>query len=102
MVAEEHTGSRLGQRRATHAAPPSHRYAGVFDKIHAVITDTFGLGDLWFTAPTFITRLIGNPEWQPAARHHPSPVGVASPSLTRCHLLTGHARRVLDEARGQA
>lgn len=43
-------------------------YANVFNKIRSVIIDTFGLVDLWFTAPTFITRLIGNEDWQPGVR----------------------------------
>lgn len=44
-------------------------YADVFDQIRDAIMETFGLERLWFTAPTFITRLIGNEVWEPEAEH---------------------------------
>jgi hypothetical protein len=44
-------------------------YGAVFDKIKAAIMDAFGLQQLYFTAPTFITRIVGNEGWAPQDVH---------------------------------
>lgn len=46
-------------------------YAAVFTKIRATIMGAFGseVEQLWFTAPTFITREIGEEGWEPAEIH---------------------------------
>ena len=44
-------------------------YGGVFDKIKQAIMDTFGLETLYFTAPTFVTRIVGNEKWNPQNIH---------------------------------
>jgi hypothetical protein len=33
------------------------------------VVSRFGLGNLYLSAPNFITRLIGNPKWKPAEIH---------------------------------
>lgn len=44
-------------------------YSKLFDKIKAKIIELNGLEKLWFTAPTFVARLVGNPDWTPAEFH---------------------------------
>lgn len=44
-------------------------YASVFHRIRDQIRAIFHLDTLYFTAPTFITRTGGNPEWRPADMH---------------------------------
>jgi hypothetical protein len=44
-------------------------YRGVVESIKARVESAFGLSFLYFTAPTFITRLVGSPSWEPAAMH---------------------------------
>ena len=44
-------------------------YSDLFDRIKAKIIELNGLEHLWFTAPTFVARLVGNPEWKPEHIH---------------------------------
>lgn len=44
-------------------------YADVLDRIRRQIMQRFGLATLYYTAPTFITRLTGSPAWEPAGVH---------------------------------
>lgn len=44
-------------------------YESVFTRIRDRIKRLFGITKLWFTAPTFTTRLVGNPEWSAAEMH---------------------------------
>lgn len=44
-------------------------YEGVIGRLKAEVEREFGLTSLWFTAPTFITRLVGNESWSPATMH---------------------------------
>ena len=44
-------------------------YRSVFDRIRARIVDVFNLTTLFFTAPTFVTRIIGSPDWEPRDMH---------------------------------
>jgi hypothetical protein len=39
------------------------------ERIRARVAQEFGLSRLYFTAPTFITRLVGNPAWKPQEMH---------------------------------
>jgi len=39
------------------------------ERIRRHVELEFGLGHLYFTAPTFITRLVGNPDWNPQEIH---------------------------------
>ena len=40
-------------------------YGGIIAKLKATVMETFSISDLFFTAPTFITRLDGNSSWAP-------------------------------------
>jgi len=44
-------------------------YGTVIQRIRTAIKTEFGLSELHFTAPTFVTREVGNPEWQPQTMH---------------------------------
>lgn len=44
-------------------------YGSVYERIHARLRAVFGLATLHFTAPTFVTRIRGAPDWQPASAH---------------------------------
>jgi len=44
-------------------------YGSVYERIHARLRSVFGLAALHFTAPTFVTRIRGSPEWQPGSEH---------------------------------
>ncbi|KAF0701608.1 Aste57867_7956 [Aphanomyces stellatus] len=44
-------------------------YRDVIEKIRQTIMAEFDLSSLHFTAPTFLTRLIGNASWTPAELH---------------------------------
>jgi hypothetical protein len=44
-------------------------YGDVFSRIHARLVRTFNLSRLYFTAPTFVTRIRGAPGWVPASPH---------------------------------
>ncbi|EGZ20376.1 hypothetical protein PHYSODRAFT_350543 [Phytophthora sojae] len=44
-------------------------YRGVVEKIRLAVMKEFDLDVLYFSAPTFITRLIGNESWTPAELH---------------------------------
>ena len=44
-------------------------YGRIITTLKAAVADTFKLKELYFTAPTFITRLDGNPAWQPKEMH---------------------------------
>lgn len=59
------------------SAPPTPRftaeqfalYRNVIEKIRLALIDEFQLQHLYFTAPTFITRIVGNVSWAPADLH---------------------------------
>ncbi|POM58056.1 hypothetical protein PHPALM_37348 [Phytophthora palmivora] len=44
-------------------------YRGVVEKIRMALMKEFELEELYFSAPTFITRLIGNDSWTPSEIH---------------------------------
>ncbi|CAK4726278.1 hypothetical protein LEN26_015056 [Aphanomyces euteiches] len=44
-------------------------YRDVIEKIRRAVMEEFQLSSLHFTAPTFLTRLIGNESWTPAELH---------------------------------
>ena len=44
-------------------------YKDAMERIRTRVAHEFGLSRLYFTAPTFITRLVGNPQWQPQEIH---------------------------------
>lgn len=44
-------------------------YAAIISRLKSVVESTFGIEELFFTAPTFITRLDGRSEWKPAGIH---------------------------------
>ena len=41
------------------------QYGNVIRKLKKLVEDTFSISELYFTAPTFITRLDGNSSWVP-------------------------------------
>lgn len=44
-------------------------YAAIISRLKSVVEKTFGLEELYFTAPTFITRLNGMTGWEPEGIH---------------------------------
>lgn len=44
-------------------------YSEVIHRLKALIESNFGIEEVYFTAPTFITRLDGRAEWQPQEIH---------------------------------
>ena len=44
-------------------------YGAIFDRVKRKIMEVHGLDALWFTAPTFVTRLVGNATWRPKSAH---------------------------------
>jgi len=66
-------------------------YKSVFDRIHARIREVFNLTHLYFTAPTFVTRIRGKEGWQPASPHdeyyQPHADGLNTPHYTYSGLL---------------
>jgi hypothetical protein len=40
-------------------------YAKIISKLKETVTQTLGISELYFTAPTFITRLDGTKQWEP-------------------------------------
>ena len=44
-------------------------YKAVIERIRQRVMAEFGTSELFFTAPTFITRLVGNASWAPAGIH---------------------------------
>ena len=44
-------------------------YKSVTERLKAVVETTFGATKLFFTAPTFITREIGDKSWKPSTMH---------------------------------
>ncbi|GLE11351.1 hypothetical protein PINS_up023731 [Pythium insidiosum] len=44
-------------------------YRRTIEKIRLALVQEFGLKHLYFTAPTFITRIVGNASWEPAEIH---------------------------------
>ena len=40
-------------------------YGSIIKKLKAKVEATFGIRELYFTAPTFITRLDGQKDWNP-------------------------------------
>ena len=43
-------------------------YKDVIERIKARVEEEFG-ARVFFTSPTFITRIVGNPDWQPRSMH---------------------------------
>lgn len=41
----------------------------VIERIRLELIQRFGIGQLYFTAPTFITRIVGNATWSPKDMH---------------------------------
>jgi len=41
------------------------RYGRIIHRLRQLLMDTFEIADMYFTAPTFITRLDGREDWQP-------------------------------------
>jgi hypothetical protein len=66
-------------------------YKSVFDRIHTRIREVFNLSHLYFTAPTFVTRIRGKDGWQPASPHdeyyQPHADGLNTPHYTYSGLL---------------
>ena len=57
-------------RDATSYTPDDYGfYESVIDRLKAEVEREFGLTTLFFTAPTFITRLVGNTSWEPQTMH---------------------------------
>ena len=44
-------------------------YGKVISRLRAEVMNTFGNSHLYFTAPTFITRLVGRADWEPKEIH---------------------------------
>lgn len=44
-------------------------YGSIFERIHAKLMSVFNLTSLYFTAPTFVARLKGAPDWTPSSEH---------------------------------
>jgi hypothetical protein len=44
-------------------------YAKIITKLKETVSQTFGISELYFTAPTFITRLDGTKQWEPREIH---------------------------------
>lgn len=44
-------------------------YKDVTSRLKRVVEQTFGVTELFFTAPTFITREVGSSKWQPTTMH---------------------------------
>mmetsp|Transcript_17514 Transcript_17514/g.28351 ORF Transcript_17514/g.28351 Transcript_17514/m.28351 type:complete len:293 (+) Transcript_17514:90-968(+) len=44
-------------------------YANMFDRIREKIMQVNGLSSLYFTAPTFVARTVGSPDWHPKEPH---------------------------------
>ena len=44
-------------------------YGSIILKLKGYVQTTFGISNLYFTAPTFLTRLDGNQAWQPKHIH---------------------------------
>ena len=45
-------------------------YGDVINRLRNHVMTTFQLEELYFTAPTFITRLDGRSDWQPQSELH--------------------------------
>lgn len=61
------------------------RYRNTIDRIRRRIMHHFGLEHLYFTAPTFITQLVGDQNWAPKSIHGEGarPVTLPSPRPSR-------------------
>jgi hypothetical protein len=46
-------------------------YGEIIRRLKLAVTQTFNITELYFTAPTFITRLDGRPGWEPAGNSLP-------------------------------
>lgn len=59
------------QTPPTHALTPLHfaLYKRVIESIRLTVMQQFSLSTLYFTGPTFITRLVGNSSWSPKDMH---------------------------------
>ncbi|KAI9905540.1 hypothetical protein PsorP6_013467 [Peronosclerospora sorghi] len=60
---EKKPGSKLFRKKQFNL------YRSVVEMIRQAVMKEFGLKTLYFSAPTFITRLIGNESWTPAEIH---------------------------------
>lgn len=45
-------------------------YGDIIKRLKTAVMETFNITQLYFTAPTFITRLDGRSDWEPAGIHH--------------------------------
>lgn len=58
------------QQETVKFSPEEYKiYSILFDRIKAKVMKLNELDNLWFTAPTFVARLVGNPDWSPAMIH---------------------------------
>jgi hypothetical protein len=77
------TDDRTGAPPVNFTAVELATYRSTFDRIKERVMRLFGLRLLYFTAPTFITRIVGSPSWQPAGIHdeyyHPHVDGENTP-----------------------
>lgn len=60
---------RGGSSKMTFSPAQYELYRRVVERIRQHVVDEFNLGSLYFTAPTFITRAVGNASWRPATDH---------------------------------
>lgn len=44
-------------------------YGSIFERIYGKLVQVFNLTSLYFTAPTFVARLKGSPDWIPSSEH---------------------------------
>jgi len=61
--------SHRGHEPIAFSAEEFEVYGALFDKVREHVISVHGLSDLWFTAPTFVTRLVGNSSWKPKTAH---------------------------------
>jgi hypothetical protein len=54
---------------ASYARAELDTYRDVFGRIRAALQEAYGLSSLYFTAPTFITRIEGVDGWEPREVH---------------------------------
>ena len=61
-------------------------YGAIIRKLRAKVMNTFKIHELYFTAPTFITRLDGREDWNPNGKP-PSPTTLHFSSKELCKAL---------------
>ena len=66
-----HEPPKNGGEKANFAEAQLALYRGVIERIRLAVAAEFGLepDGLHFTAPTFVTRTVGNPDWRPLSMH---------------------------------